>query len=318
MRTIRVLLGWLVIMGAASAQAQVAQEQGSPSVPAQPEPEMAPAEPVPVPVYPGETNSVQGPSGEYMPEVTMSVVPLSARRLVLDQGHIAAQVFVKINMSKDAEGEPTTITPDLYFGVTNYLQLGVVHTSPLGWQTPGNASTALCTTGKSHGCPKVYNNLGFDALGLILPGPVEIAGHARFNIAPLDPFRINLLVGFESKLRLTWFSIVLYPSIQIGLNKRNQPDGATPDGNKEVIYLPGEIIFQVTPLLAILGQAAIYSPAKNFGDYYRIPVGAAGLMTVSPLLDVGLRWAWDNLGHRSPGVSRNDERSLVALANIHL
>jgi hypothetical protein len=41
-------------------------------------------------------------------------------------------------------------------------------------------------------------------------------------------------------------------------------------------------------------------------------------MTISPMLDVGLRWAWDNVGHTAPGMSKNDERSLVALANIHL
>jgi hypothetical protein len=324
MRTTRVLLGWLVVMGATSAQAQIAQEQGTPTVPpvpAQPPPGAPPAAPVPEPVYPapGETTThVQGPSGETMPVVTMSVVPLAARRLVLDRDHAAAQVFVKINMSKSLEGEPTTITPDLYYGVTDYLTLGVVHTTPLGWQTAGVVPSAFCVTGKDHGCPKVYNNLGLDALGLILPGPLEIAGHLRFNFWGFDPFRIDLVAGFVSKLRMTWASIVLYPSFQIGLNKRNELGGPTPSGNKDVVYIPGEIIVQITPLLAVLGQAAIYGQVQTFKSNYRIPLGVAGLMTISPMLDVGLRWAWDNVGHTAPGVSRNDERSLVALANIHL
>jgi hypothetical protein len=310
------------MMGAADALAQVAQEQGSPTVPSTPgQPAPGTTTPVPAPVYPapGEsTTTMQGPSGESMPVSTMAVVPLTARRLVLGAGQAAAQVFVKINMSKDAEGEPTTITPDLYFGATDYLTVGLVHTSPLGWQTPGFTPSALCVTGKDHGCPKVYNNLGLDALGLILPGPVELVGHARFNFAQLDPFRINLLLGFEAKLRLPWFSVVTYPSIQIGLNKRSDLNGPTPDGNKEVIYLPAEVIVQVTPMLAAFGQAAIYSQAQHFGDHYRIPLGVAGLLTVSPMLDVGLRWAWDNVGKTAPGMSKNDERSLVALANIHL
>ncbi len=255
-----------------------------------------------------------------MPVATMSVVPLAARRLVLDKDHAAAQVFVKINMSKHQMGEPTTITPDLYYGVTNFLQLGLVHTSPLGWQTPGVTPSAFCITSKSHGCPRVYNNLGLDALGLILPGPLELAGHVRFNFEPFDPFRVNLLLGFVSKLRLTWFSLVAYPSFQIGLNKRKDVSdrAPTPSGNKDVIYIPGEIIVQITPLLAVMGQVAIYGQVQNFGDHYRIPLGVAGLMTVSPMLDVGLRWAWDNVGHTTGGMSKNDERSLVALANFHL
>ena len=34
------------------------------------------------------------------------------------------------------------------------------------------------------------------------------------------------------------------------------------------------------------------------------------------MLDLGLRWAWDNVGKTSGGMSRADARSLVALANL--
>ncbi|MGD0836702.1 MAG: hypothetical protein ABSB49_08690 [Polyangia bacterium] len=47
-----------------------------------------------------------------------------------------------------------------------------------------------------------------------------------------------------------------------------------------------------------------------------IPLGVAGLFTVSTMLDLGLRWAWDNVGKTSGGMSRADARSLVALANL--
>jgi hypothetical protein len=333
MRVLRVLLGLVVVMGTANAFAQVTQEEGSAPTETAPAPiETAPApaehgdeaaptvpESYPGGVVPGAPlGNVQGPTGETAPVVAVgAVTPFAARRLVLGMGQGAAQVFVKMNMSKNEEAEPTTITPDLYFGVTDYLQLGLVHSSPLGWQTPGVTPSSLCVTSSSHGCPKVYNNLGLDAMALLLPGPVELAGHLRFNFEPFDPFRVNLLVGFMSKLRLPWFAIIFYPSIQIGLNKRDQAGGPTPGGNKDVIYLPAEIVYQVTPLFALFGQAALYSQAQNFGDHYRIPLGVAGLFTVSPMLDVGLRWAWDSVGKTTPGMSRADERSLVALANLH-
>ncbi len=317
MRTLLVLLGLLVIVGTARAQAQVAQAPGSPMP-------QAPAEPTPVPgsTYPGDeggTTRVRGAGGE---TVTVSnlgqIIPLADRRLVLGRGQATAQVFVKLNFSDDEIGEPTTITPDFYYGVTDMLQLGLVHSTPLGWQTPGIAPTAFCITGEDNGCPDVYNNLGIDALALILPGPVEIAGHARFNFGQFDPFRINLVLGLASKLRLPWFAIAFYPSIQIGLNERDPADGPTLTGNKDVIYLPGEIIVQVTPQLAVLGQFALYSQVQNFEDHYRIPLGVAGLLTISPMIDVGVRWAWDNVGATRPGMSRGDERSLTALANFHL
>lgn len=328
MRSLRaasvLLVALLVGSGALGTRAALAQEEGSvptqpETVPVQPDETVGPATPVPEIGPPGtRLGTVQVPGGETVPIVEEGpLVPLSARRLVLGMGQGAAQVFVKMNMSKNVEGQPTTISPDIYYGVTNYVQLGLVHTSPLGWQTPGNTPNALCVTGKNDGCPKVYNNLGIDAVGLALTGPVELAGHARFDFDPLDPFRVNLLLGFIGKLRLPWFSIVAYPSIQIGLNKRNQAGGPTPDGNKEMLYFPGEIVFQVSPLLAILGQAAFYTQAEGFTDHYRIPLGVAAMFTVSPLMDLGLRWGWDNLAKTTPGVGRGDERSLVALGNLH-
>jgi hypothetical protein len=340
MRTFGVVSSLVVILATATANAEATTEHGS--APTQPAPGTSPvaqggmpetpveepgAAPAAAPMAPSDAaappsgagwGTVQGPAGESMPVMAAgTVTPVAARRLVLRMGQGAAQVFVKLNMAKNEVGKPTTITPDIYYGVNDFLQLGVVHTSPLGWQTPGGSPNSLCITGTSNGCPKVYNNLGIDALALLLPGPFEIAGHLRFNFDPIDPLRVNLLVGFVSKLRLPWFAFVLYPSVQFGLNKRGEAGGPTPDGNKEMIYIPGEIVLQVTPLLALFGQAAIYSQAQHFGDHYRIPLGAAALFTVTPMLDVGVRWAWDNVGKTSPGVSRGDERSLVALANLH-
>lgn len=339
MRTLRVVLGLAVIMGPATARAQVAPDlgpapvqtvpSGQPPAPTGPAPGTMPAPapaaapppaaPAPAPeAYPRETGTVSGPGGETIPVVAEGLmVPLAARRLLLRMGEGAAQVFVKINMSKSAEGKPTTVTPDLYYGVNDFLQLGIVHSSPLGWQTPGSKPTAFCVTGSNNGCPKAYNNLGIDLLALVLPGPVELAGHGRFDFDPFDPFRINLVLGFEAKLRLPWFSLFTYPSIQIGLNKRDQAGGPTPSGNKEMIYIPGEIELQVTPLLAVIGQAAFYTQAEGFTDHYRIPLGAAVLFTVSPMLDLGVRWAWDNVAKTTAGVGRNDERSLVAVANLY-
>lgn len=327
----------VVILGTATAAAEAATEQvsatpqpatGSSSVAQGPMPETpvdAPAAPLDAPAAPAPDatpgiawGTAPGPAWENTPVVAeRTVTPVAARRLVLGMGQGTAQVFVKLNMSKNEAGKPTTITPDIYYGVSDYLQLGVVHTSPLGWQTPGSSPSSLCITGTSKGCPKVYNNLGIDALALLVPGPFEVAGHLRFNVDPIDPFRVNLLVGFVSKLRLPWFAFVLYPSVQIGLNKRGEAGGPTPDGNKEMIYIPGELVFQVTPLLALFGQAAIYSQAQHFSDNYRIPLGAAALFTISPMLDLGARWAWDNVGKTSQGLARGDERSLVALANLH-
>lgn len=307
-------LGWLCgfallgVAGTASADEQsgtVAQEQTSPPVQTAP--------PGGEPGTRTDTSTATSPFGP--------VTPFTERRLILDQGKGALRVFAKFNMTTDFVAQPVTITPDLFFGITNYLQFGVVHTSPLDWQTPGFIPTALCITGKDNGCPKVYNNTGFDVLALLLPGRYEIAGHVRYDFSSWDPLLMNVLVGFESKLRLPYVSLLFNPAVQIGLNKRDIAGGPTPAGNKEIIYLPIEIVYQATPLLAIAAQSALWAPVKNFGDTFQIPLGGAALFTISPMVDVGLRFAWDNLGKvQTPygaRIARSDGRTLTAMANIY-
>lgn len=249
------------------------------------------------------------------------VTPFTERRLILGQGQGALRVFAKINMTTNNVAKPTTITPDLFFGLTNDLQFGVVHTSPLDWQTPGFIPNALCVTGKNNGCPKVYNNTGFDLLALILPGRYEVAAHARYNFDSWDPLLMNLVLGFQSKLRLPYVSLLFNPAIQIGLNKRNRAGGPTPDGNKEIIYLPVEIVYQLSPLLAVSAQSALWAPAKNFGKTFQIPIGGAALFTISPWVDVGVHFAWDNVGKiQTPygrRINRSDARTLTAMANVY-
>jgi hypothetical protein len=326
MVTLRLVLLGTVICGAAVARAQVSPNQvegggalGAGTAPTQSS-VAVPGTAAPGPAADGypETWAYQDPSGAGTPGVAFgAITPLAGRHLLLRRGKGEVQAFVKVNMSKSEVGKPTTITPDVYFGVSDFLQLGVVHSSPLGWQMPAGMPSSICVTGKDDGCPKLYNNLGIDALSLAVPGPIEVAGHVRFNFDSIDPLRINLLVGFVAKLHLRWFAFLFYPSLQIGLNKREQLGGPTLDGNKEVLYLPGELEFQVTPFLALLAQAAFYTEARNFSDTYRIPLGAAALFTISPMLDVGVRWAWDNVGKVSEGANRADHRSLVALADFH-
>ncbi len=307
-------LGWLcglALMGVAATaygddqSGTVAQEQTA-----------APAQTAPPGGEPGATSTQTSTS-----TTPWGITPYTERRLILDQGRGAVRVFAKINMATDNVGQPTTITPDVFFGITDRIQFGVVHISPLDWQTPGFIPNALCVTGKDNNCPKVYNNTSFDLLALIVPGRYEIAAHVRYDFSSWDPLFMDLLLGFKSKLRLPYVSVLFNPAVQIGLNKRDDVRGPTPDGNKEIIYLPVEVVFQATPLLAISAQSALWAPAKNFGDTFQVPLGGALLFTISPMVDIGVRFAFDNLGRvETPygrRVARSDARTLTALANIY-
>ena len=55
-------------------------------------------------------------------------------------GLFTARLSLLINASKDLFGKPTSFAPDLYYSFTDTVQLGLLHTLPMGWQTlPGRA-----------------------------------------------------------------------------------------------------------------------------------------------------------------------------------
>jgi hypothetical protein len=52
----------------------------------------------------------------------------------------------------------------------------------------------------------------------------------------------------------------------------------------------------------------------SLGDTYRSPLGLGVVGNLTPHLDLGLRFSFDNLlGHQFPNASRTDERSLGLL-----
>src|ERR1044071_2827536 len=68
-------------------------------------------------------------------------------------GMVGARILLDINLSTDLAGKPISLAPDLYYSVTDKLQLGLLHEGPMGWQArPG---LGLCFTGESNGCPKI-------------------------------------------------------------------------------------------------------------------------------------------------------------------
>src|SRR5262245_40267398 len=77
-------------------------------------------------------------------------------------GMLSARILLDINLSANLAGKPISLAPDLYYSATDRLQFGLLHEGPMGWQAkPG---VGLCLTGTDNGCPKLYDNVGFDVM----------------------------------------------------------------------------------------------------------------------------------------------------------
>lgn len=223
-------------------------------------------------------------------------------------GLFTARVPLLINASKDSFGKPTSLAPDLYYAVTDTVQLGLLHTDPMGWQSlPG---AGLCLTG-TPSCAKVYNNVGFDFMYGLLYGDFHLSLHSSLYLMPIsDPMGVMWTIGFTGKFHFTDMVALLFDP-QIGIRLSNR------DIYKDRLYIPLELQFQVGQAVSLKVLSGLEGQLSNLGDTVRVPLGLGVVGNVSSNIDLGLRFSFDNLLGHVPsvpaGTSRTDARSIGLL-----
>ncbi|HEV7557163.1 MAG TPA: hypothetical protein VGO00_16965, partial [Kofleriaceae bacterium] len=150
-------------------------------------------------------------------------------------GMFSARVLLDINLSAGKVGQPISLAPDLFYSVTDRLQLGLLHQGPEGWQTrPG---TGLCLTGTSNGCPHVYDNVGFDLMYGLVFGKLDMSAHTSLFFDSFDPTTTHLALGVAMKVHLSnRVAIALDPKYGIALDDR--------DTNDDYVVIPAELVVQ--------------------------------------------------------------------------
>jgi hypothetical protein len=225
------------------------------------------------------------------------------------EGLVTLRLLLLVDASKGAFGKPTSLAPDLYYSISDTVQIGLLHTLPMGWQTEPGAG--LCLTGKSNGCPHVYDNVGFDFMYGLIYGDFHLSLHSSlyfFHIA--DPLGTMWTVGLTGKFHFT-DAVALFFDPQIGLELSNR------DVYKDQLFIPLELQFQAAPAASIKILSGVTGQLSALGDTVRSPLGLGVVANLTPHLDLGVRFSFDNLlGHQAPMSSRTDERSIGVLLNV--
>jgi hypothetical protein len=223
-------------------------------------------------------------------------------------GTVSARILLDVNLSSDLAAQPISLAPDLYYSATDKLQLGLLHQGPMGWQArPG---VGLCLTGKDNGCPRVYQNVGFDLMYGLAFGEYHLSAHGTLFIDHFDPTTTSLAVGFAGKAHFgERVALFFDPKIAISLNERDAQD--------DILYIPLELELQADARTAVKILSGVSGGLSAFGDTYQIPLGVGVMRNLNPHFDLGARFSFDNLlGHEPQGVGRADARSLAVLLNI--
>jgi len=251
--------------------------------------------------------------GEATPAVaaTPAAAPAAAGNptdITLHKGGVGIDGDVAVGVSKGASGKPISIVPNVYYGVSDQLTLGLA-------SNPGSeifhnvAGAGLCVSGSTD-CPgKAFNNISLDGLfSFSRSGTMDVGAHGGLDTIFGDSTLLGLRVGVKGKTLAGPLVLVFDPSVRIGLNHR------TDFGNKEILQVPVRVGFMATPQLNLGLSVALLGfldpPVGGFGDSYQVPVGLGGSFAINNNISARAQFTLDNLGGKQlPGGGRADART---------
>lgn len=201
---------------------------------------------------------------------------------------------LRLELSKDRVGDPISLAPDLYYGLTERITVGYFH------------EVGVCLTGD--GCATSYNDFGVEALfSLIYDGPVVMAGRIGASFNPLDPFTGGIHAGLPVRVKAGDLAVLVEPRVYVGLLER--------DTRGDFLDVPVQVQVQLTDQNVLLLTSGVRGPLSGFGDAMAVPVGLGALATLSRRVDVGGEFLFTNLAGRGGGV---DGRLLLLRVAIRL
>jgi hypothetical protein len=226
-------------------------------------------------------------------------------------GMLHGRLLLHVEMTEGLAGEPISLAPDLYFAFSDTFQIGIVHNLPMGWLTRPGAG--LCLTGTDGRCPRVYNNVGIDALiGLVFGHDFHFSLHTGLYALRLsEPRWLMLTLGGAGKIHFSdTFALFFDPQFGVALTERER-------GNINYFFMPLELQFQISDTSVFKLMSGLTGPLSNFGDTYQAPLGVGVVFNVNEHIDLGARFSFDNLlGNVPAGIDRTDVRSLSFLLHF--
>ena len=247
---------------------------------------------------------------ELAPPPPASASATNSDGFVLPKGKLLLDAQLEISLSSGAVFKPFSIAPDLWYGVTDDLSLGLVHSALGEIGFIGGVGDSLCLTGSSNGCANVYNKVGVDGRYRLMK-PLALDFGLYINSIS-DPFLLDIKVGVDGRWVWNKVSLELQPSLLIGLTNRTPPapvmGAPAVAGNTEVLYIPATIAYRVAPKADLALQTGLVLPFSNTSDTYSIPLSLAVRFAATEKVGVGLAFTFPRL---LGGGSTADARSLT-------
>ena len=217
-------------------------------------------------------------------------------QLTLPRGRLLLDALVEINLSSGGAFKPFSITPDLWYGATDELTVGLVHSSLAASGFIGGVGDALCLSGSGSGCPDLYPGFGIDGR-YRLKEPAfgfTLALDGGLFIRHIDPFQLAIKLGAAGRWHDGKAAVELSPNLFFGLTNRTPTAAAgavAVASNQEILDLPVTGMYTVAPKIVVAAQTGLVLPFEQTGDTYAVPLSIGGLYQVDDSLNLNLAFS---------------------------
>lgn len=233
-------------------------------------------------------------------------------RMTMPGGKVLLDAIVEANLGKSAVGKPFSIAPDIWYGASDKLTLGLVHSGrgETGFLT--GAGRGLCFGDKDGACAiglgKIYTSAGAEArIGLTEGGfPFALAIGAV-----AEAFKPELVVSGKIGLIGRWQSnhaaLELAPTVFAGITQRKVAGVST---NEDVFSLPVTLFLKLSPGFAIAVQSGVSLTIEHAADTYVVPAAVGLAWWVSPKFSFDLAFGLTAVVDKDDMTKAFDGRSL--------
>jgi hypothetical protein len=257
-------------------------------------------------LFAGRVHAQPDPDSEAKPtEAGPAAGADGADQLTLPKGRALLDAYIAASLSSDAVFKPFSISPDIWYGATDDITVGLVHSYLGTTGFIGGAGQSLCLSGTGGGCSDVYKNVGLDARYKLKVGSLAAAAGGGLYITHItDPFGLAVKLGGAVRWHQGKLAVEVDPNLFFGLTNRDA-------GNGDVFDLPATVFYAVTPMISAAVQTGFQIPFQNTGDLYAIPLSIGAHYRVNESLNVSLAFSLPRLIGGSLGGNGFDVRSLT-------
>jgi hypothetical protein len=211
-------------------------------------------------------------------------------QLTLPKGRLVVNAYLGIGLSDGAAFKPISLSPDVWYGVTDEITAGVVHSAVGTTGFIGGVGESLCLSG-SDNCGDLYKNAGIEARYKLKMSGIALAVNGGLYSGHVTDLKLLVVkAGAIGRWHQGPIAVEAAPNLAIALTDRSSTTtmgGITVTaGNSDVLNLPGTVLYTLNPMITLAAQVGLVLPLENTGDTYSVPLSVGAFYRVNDQLNV--------------------------------